>query len=239
MSEHVYARLAGHGWILLPRAPFEFERMPDRPQAVDVSHQSANGPRNARIDCTTDPPQIDLGPRHANAGRGTRHPDGSGTRRLVHRNLRLCLPLARRVHLHLRRFAESSRVLPDRSDRSLIFVQGPVPLSRIPVASAMAAPDRRCCVTVARTVVRGLSLATPTKVNPGVSGIAWSCAAPLPWSSPPRGHFRRPTASPRPRRRLPKGRCRMRMTTAVRAAFQTSGDRYPAPNVGLRRCRCR
>jgi hypothetical protein len=34
MNQHVYARLAGHQWTVLPLAPFRLERVPNRRRSV-------------------------------------------------------------------------------------------------------------------------------------------------------------------------------------------------------------
>ena len=61
MSHHVYARLSGFGWTLIPFAPFRFERVPHRPQLLLVEHQSPAGPKRAKLDFAESDPTIELG----------------------------------------------------------------------------------------------------------------------------------------------------------------------------------
>lgn len=61
MSQHVYARVSGFGWTLLPEAPFRFERVPHQTRLVLVEHSSQVGPKRAMLDFTADVPTIKLG----------------------------------------------------------------------------------------------------------------------------------------------------------------------------------
>lgn len=40
MSQHVFARVSGFGWTLLPLAPFRYERLQERPPAVLAVHEN-------------------------------------------------------------------------------------------------------------------------------------------------------------------------------------------------------
>lgn len=60
MSQHVYARLSGFGWTVLPLAPFRFERVPHQPKVILVEHQSAEGPRRAKLDFERGLPAVKL-----------------------------------------------------------------------------------------------------------------------------------------------------------------------------------
>ena len=142
MSKHVYARLAGHGWILLPLAPFEFERVPTNPRAVDVSHIGTEGPRNARIDCQTDPPAIDLGPATLTLSEvADILPGPELDEWFIETSVYVC-PWPEG-------FSFISSGSPDPAvfylmgqDRSLIFVQGPFPIGRVPAPDAMVGPGQ-------------------------------------------------------------------------------------------------
>ncbi len=141
MAKHVYARLAGHGWILLPHAPFEFERVPTNPRAVDVSHESADGTRNARIDCATDPPSIDLGPATSTLSEvADVLPGPELDAWYIETSVYVC-PWPEG-------FSFVSSGAPDAAfyltgeDRSLLFVQGPIPIGRIPAPETMVGPGQ-------------------------------------------------------------------------------------------------
>jgi hypothetical protein len=60
MSEHIYARLSGYGWTLLPRAPFRFQRAANHPRAVIAIHQAPGGPRRAMLSFDDDAPVVQL-----------------------------------------------------------------------------------------------------------------------------------------------------------------------------------
>jgi hypothetical protein len=142
MSQHVYARLAGHGWILLPLAPFEFERVPTKPLAVDVSHEGEDGPRNARIDCETDPPIIDLGPATLALAEVLDVLPGPELDEWYIETSAYVCPWPEG-------FSFISSGAPDPAvfyltgpDRSLVFVQGPFPVGRVPAPDAMVGPGQ-------------------------------------------------------------------------------------------------
>ena len=142
MSKHVYARLAGHGWILLPLAPFEFERVPTNPRAVDVSHESEDGPRNVRIDCRTDPPNIDLGPATLTLSEVMDILPGPELDEWYIETSAYVCPWPEG-------FAFISSGAPDPAvfyltgpERSLLFVQGPFPIGRVPAPDAMVGPGQ-------------------------------------------------------------------------------------------------
>ena len=142
MSKHVYPRLAGHGSILEPIAPFEVERVPANPRAVDVLHDSKDGPRNARIDCQTDPPIIDLGPATSIISEVT--------------DIKPCLKFDEwyiETSVYVCPWPEGFSLIssgsPDPAvfyltgpERSLIFVQGPFPIGLIPAPDGMVGPGQ-------------------------------------------------------------------------------------------------
>lgn len=59
MPQHVYARLAGFGHIVLPLAPFRYERLGGRPASLAVSHDSPTGTRAAVVHLGP-PPRVEL-----------------------------------------------------------------------------------------------------------------------------------------------------------------------------------
>ena len=142
MPQHVYARLAGHGWILLPLAPFEFARVPTRPRAVDVCHETDEGARNARVDCETDPPTIDLGPATSTLDEVLDLLPGPELDEwYIETSVYVC-PWPEG-------FSFISSGAPDPAvfyltgpDKALIFVQGPIPIGRVPKPEAMVAPGQ-------------------------------------------------------------------------------------------------
>ena len=50
MGRHVYVRLTGFGWTLLPLAPYRFERVDCQDRRVVVSHNREDGTRRATLD---------------------------------------------------------------------------------------------------------------------------------------------------------------------------------------------
>lgn len=61
MNLHVYARVSGFGWSLLPFAPFLFERVPHRRNSVSVVHLDVDGPKRVALEFSEDAPILDLG----------------------------------------------------------------------------------------------------------------------------------------------------------------------------------
>jgi hypothetical protein len=59
-SAHVYARLSGFGWTLLPHAPFRFERVPHRPELLLVETNVQGVPKRAKLDFSRPNPAIEL-----------------------------------------------------------------------------------------------------------------------------------------------------------------------------------
>jgi hypothetical protein len=60
MSPHVYARLSGFGWTLLPLAPFRFERGPGRPGSLLATHFAPGGLRQASLTFAGGNPEVEL-----------------------------------------------------------------------------------------------------------------------------------------------------------------------------------
>ena len=142
MSKHVYARLAGHGWILLPLAPFEFERVPDNPRAVDVSHAGTDGNRNARIDCETDPPTIDLGPATASLSEVVDILPGPELDEwFIETSVYVC-PWPEGFSFISSGSPDPAVFYLTGSGRSLLFVQGPFPIGRVPAPEGMVGPGQ-------------------------------------------------------------------------------------------------
>lgn len=66
---HVFARLVGHGLVLLPHYPYEFARHPSVPEAVEVTHLPGDTPLRTVVDpaaARTVPGVVDVepGPDH-------------------------------------------------------------------------------------------------------------------------------------------------------------------------------
>lgn len=47
--QHVYARVSGFGWTLLPLAPFHFERAAGSPPRIQAGHFVQGGGRQAML----------------------------------------------------------------------------------------------------------------------------------------------------------------------------------------------
>jgi hypothetical protein len=140
MSQHVYARLSGFGWTLLPLAPFRFERVPGRPDSLAATHFAPGGPRRANLTFTADGPAVEL---------------AGGTQR-VEEILDL-LPGPGLDHWAIETtvftvgwpasFALGSSPDPPGFEllgpgRAMVYVQGPFPRPRLPTLDAMAAPGQ-------------------------------------------------------------------------------------------------
>ncbi len=61
MPPHVYARVSGFGWTLLPLAPFRMEQEPGPPRRILAGHFVAAGPRQVKLTFGNGPPQVELG----------------------------------------------------------------------------------------------------------------------------------------------------------------------------------
>jgi hypothetical protein len=60
MAQHVYARPAGFRWVLLPLAPFRFERVAGRPRSLLAEHLGEEGVRRATLDFGGARPSVEL-----------------------------------------------------------------------------------------------------------------------------------------------------------------------------------
>lgn len=60
MRQHVFARLSGFRYTLLPLAPFRFEQLSNSPRSITAWHFAASGTRQATVSLDGDPPAIEL-----------------------------------------------------------------------------------------------------------------------------------------------------------------------------------
>jgi hypothetical protein len=151
MAQHVYARLSGFGWTLVPLAPYVIERLYDRPNAVLVRHESPDGLREALLVFGGNLPDVEL---------------GEGTQALAE-----VLDLQEGPHLdHWRvettvftcRWPEGFTLASPASpgtpfelhgpDGALVYVQGPIRVDRLPPLTEMVGPGQsvRCHGRTAR-----------------------------------------------------------------------------------------
>jgi hypothetical protein len=49
MTQHAFARVTGFGLSVIPRAPYRIQYADETSHAIDIEHQSPNGPRFARL----------------------------------------------------------------------------------------------------------------------------------------------------------------------------------------------
>jgi len=143
MSPHVYARLSGFGWTLLPLAPFRFEQVPDRPWSVVAAHQSVGEVKRATLSFGgNNLPDIEFGEGTASLdevldlceGPAWDHWRGGTS------GFTVCWPQG---------FALESSDDPappgfylHGPDATLLHVQGPFPGERLPTPAAMAGPGQ-------------------------------------------------------------------------------------------------
>jgi hypothetical protein len=141
MAQHVYARLSGCGWTLVPLAPYAIDRVHDRPNGVRVRHESPDGLREALLVFGGNLPDVEL-------GKGTQA-------------LEAVLDLQEGPHLDHWRvettvficrwpegFALTSPASPGTPfelhgpDGALVYVQGPVRVDRLPPLNEMVGPGQ-------------------------------------------------------------------------------------------------
>jgi hypothetical protein len=138
MADHVYARISGFGWSIVPRAPYQAARLPNG--TVRVVHDSPGGRREAAIALTDEGIRFGLGegttdlkevldvqsgpsPDHwriETAVFTTQWPDGF-----------IVVSEPKPPGFYLRGPSEG-----------LIYLQGPFPRERLPALTAMAAPGQ-------------------------------------------------------------------------------------------------
>jgi hypothetical protein len=137
MAPHVYARLSGFGWTLLPLAPFWFERVPGRPRSVLARHESPAGPRQATVSLDGVRPAAELVPGTTDLAEVLDLLEGPGLDRWrVETTVFTCLwPEG---------FALASASSPGPPfdlhgpGESLVFVQGPLAVARLPPLAGVA-----------------------------------------------------------------------------------------------------
>jgi hypothetical protein len=200
MAPHVYARISGFGWTLLPRAPFWLARVPDQGRSVVVEHETPTGPRRVTLAFDGGAPRTELG-ETASAVKEVldlfQGPDLEDWR-VETAVFTACWPDG---------FVMVSDPQPPGfsfrgPDESLIYVQGPVPTERLPPLTAMTGVRaRRYYGMASRGASAGSSSGTSTMVNRGDRRTgSWTTArGKLSWSPARR---RRPLPSgrqPRPK----------------------------------------
>jgi hypothetical protein len=139
MSDHVFARVSGFGWTLLPRAPFWLEQV-GGPRTLLVEHNNAAGLKRATLRLDESPPGVDL---------------DEGTTSL--QELLDLLPGPGLDHWQIETtvftlpwpdgFAVQSSPDPPGfdllgADNTLVYVQGPFDRTDLPAPRAMAATDQ-------------------------------------------------------------------------------------------------
>ncbi len=143
MSQHVYARLTGFGWTLLPLAPFRFERVDGRERTVLAIHDPGDGPRRATINLGGAKPIVHLGERTSDLGEVLDLIPGGGC---DHWRIETTVFTARWPS----GFALASPPGPGMPspfdllgpDGALIYVQGPLPRRDLRGLDRIAAPDQ-------------------------------------------------------------------------------------------------
>ncbi len=142
MAPHVYARLSGFGWILVPRAPFRVERLPGRPRSLLARHDSPAGPRQATISLEEARPVVELGSDTAALNEVLDLLEGPVR---DHWRIETTVFTARWPES----FALTSAPSPGPPfdlhgpDGALVFVQGPIGPARLPALTAMAGPGQK------------------------------------------------------------------------------------------------
>lgn len=142
MTQHVLARLAGHGRVLLPLAPFRFDRVPGRPLAVSATHSSESGTRSAVVDLASDPPGVALGEGTAELSRVLDllpGPDIDSWR--IETSVHVC-PWPEGFALVSPPAGDPVPFYLVGPGDAAVFVQGPFPATRVPPPGGMAAPGQ-------------------------------------------------------------------------------------------------
>jgi hypothetical protein len=141
MAPHVYARVTGFGWTLLPHAPFRFERVPGRPRSVVAFHSAAGMSRTAALTCEGARPAVDLGEATNDLGEVLDLLPGLA---LDHWRVETTVFTARWPE----GFAVESSAKPPgfflrAPEGALIHIQGPLPRARLPALTAMVGPGQK------------------------------------------------------------------------------------------------
>ena len=142
MAQHVYARLSGFGWTLLPRAPFWLERVPGRRRTVLARHDHPAGSRQAVVTVGGEAPGVELAAGTAALAEVLDLLPGPGW---DHWRIETTVFTARWPES----FALASAPSPGPPfdlhgpGGALLWVQGPVLLDRLPAPPAMAGAGQR------------------------------------------------------------------------------------------------
>jgi hypothetical protein len=122
MGQHVYARLTGFGWTLLPLAPYRFERATGSERTIMARHEYPTGPRTATLSFAIGPPEVYLGEGQPASARSS-----------------TCCP-APTMTTGGPPVTDQPSVLDLRGlEGPLIYVRVPLPSHRIPASSRVAA----------------------------------------------------------------------------------------------------
>ena len=139
---HVYARVSGFGWTIVPRFPFRFEHVEGDARALCVEH-AGSPPRSAIVRIDADGPRLTLSPGTPNAADvcDLTVSDASEAFRVETSAFTVGWPVGFDVVS-----AEPGGPSPFdflSEDGSLLYVQGPLAEARVPRLEAMAAPGQR------------------------------------------------------------------------------------------------
>ena len=133
-ARHVYARVSGFGWTLLPLTPFRMEQAPGPPRRILAGQFVAAGPRQVKLTFGNGPPQVELGANTAcwTCRRGRTSTTGASRRAFSLPAGPAALPCNRRP----------GRPASTGGSSLYVYVQGPVQRSRLTALGAMAAPGQ-------------------------------------------------------------------------------------------------
>ncbi|WP_435008832.1 hypothetical protein P12x_000081 [Tundrisphaera lichenicola] len=141
MTQHIFARVSGFGWTLVPDVPFRFERVADRARAIRAIRSTPEGDRAALVDFTADAPEIRLDAGTGDLAEVFELLPGPG---FDHWRIETSLYSARWPD----GFALTSSPDPlpvfdlHGPDGSLLYIQGPTPRRRILPITSLAQPGQ-------------------------------------------------------------------------------------------------
>lgn len=143
MAQHVYARLSGFGWILLPLAPFQLQGSSDKPRRILARHDSLQGPRQAAVTLEGNSPTVELGKDTAALEEVLDMMEGPD---LDHWRIETSVyTCGWPAGFTLTSNNESARpaFFLKGPDAALLFVQGPFAITRLPSLSDMVGPGQK------------------------------------------------------------------------------------------------
>jgi hypothetical protein len=142
MSHHVFARVRGFGWTLLPFAPYRLGQVPADAPILLIQHDHPEGRRQARLYFDQSPLRVELSPGTSSLGDVVELSAGPADRRWTIETTPLAFAWPAGFALASWPDPRPPAFGLHGPDDALITLQGPFRAGRLPAGGELAAPGQ-------------------------------------------------------------------------------------------------